>query len=274
MQENDALKPPEDTLLARLWPAVAADFLARSREAAIGDLPASNVHTGLQLVGMVRLVSGWQPPPLPKAVAVAMHANEAGTTEEPVDFDWAGEPARLVGVVVHCLLHRIGLIGVENVDHQDLEALKLAGRSLLIQSGITPRHLEKAVQQVARALRTMCVEDETGRWILSNRHQEARCEWALSVPTAIAAGHSISVSIIDRTFVDAAGVRWIIDYKTGSHTGGSLEEFLDREQLRYRPQLDRYAQVLQRMEDRPMHLALYFPLLGKWRKWIPSRESA
>lgn len=274
MQENDALKPPEDTLLAKLWPAVAADFLTRSREAAIGDLPASNVHTGLQPVGMVRLASGWQPPPLPKAVAVAMYANEAGTTEEPVDFDWAGEPARLVGVVVHRLLHRIGLIGVENVDHQDLEALKLAGRSLLIQSGITPRHLEKAVQQVARALRTMCVEDETGRWILSNRHQEARCEWALSVPTAIAAGHSISVSIIDRTFVDAAGVRWIIDYKTGSHTGGSLEEFLDREQLRYRPQLDRYAQVLQRMEDRPMHLALYFPLLGKWRKWIPSRESA
>jgi len=268
MQEKDALKPPEDTLLAKLWPAVAADFLARSREAGIEDSPASNAHAGLQPVGIVRLASGWQPPPLPKAVAIAIHTNEASMTEEPVDFDWAGEPARLVGVVVHRLLHRIGLIGVENVGYQDLEDLKLAGRSLLIQSGITPRYLEKAVQQVARALRTVCVEDDTGRWILSNRHQEARCEWALSVPATIAAGHSISVSIIDRTFVDATGMRWIIDYKTGSHTGSGLEEFLDREQLRYRPQLDRYAQVLRRMEDRPMHLAIYFPLLGKWRKWI------
>lgn len=267
MQEKDALKPPEDTLLAKLWPAVAVDFLVRSREVDIRDLPASNAYAGLQLARTVRLVSGWQPPRLPEAIEVAMHTNEAGIAEESVDFDWAGEPARLVGVVVHRLLHRIGLIGVENVDRQDLEDLKLAGRSLLMQAGITPRHLETAVQQVARALRTMCVEDETGRWILSNRHQESHCEWALSVPTAIAAGHSISVNIIDRTFVDKAGVRWIIDYKTGSHTGGGLEEFLDREQLRYRPQLDRYAQVLQRMEDRPMHLAIYFPLLGKWRKW-------
>ena len=273
MRESDALKPPEDTLLARLWPAVAADFVARSREADIGDLPAPTIPTDFQLAGTVRLVSGWQPPSLPETVAVTVYTDEAGIAEESVDFDWAGEPARLVGVVVHRLLQRIGLIGIENLDRQNLEDLKLAGRSLLMQSGITPRHLETAAQQIARALTIMCVEDETGRWILSNRHQEARCEWVLSVPTATPADHSISVSVIDRTFVDKSGVRWIIDYKTGSHTGGDLEAFLDREQLRYRPQLDRYAQALQQMEDRPIHLAIYFPLLGKWRKWTPTVRS-
>ena len=40
-------------------------------------------------------------------------------------------------------------------------------------------------------------------------------------------------------FVDDAGTRWIVDYKVGSHGGGSLDEFLDREQERYRQQLER-----------------------------------
>ena len=47
--------------------------------------------------------------------------------------------------------------------------------------------------------------------------------------------------VIDRSFVDAAGVRWIVDYKTSRHEGAGLDEFLDREQERYRPQLERYA---------------------------------
>ncbi|MCC6916311.1 UvrD-helicase domain-containing protein [Nitrosomonas sp.] len=270
LEGGDRLSPPSDTLLAKLWPAVAADFQKRLRETGVENLPVSNGRASSPLfVSRKRLVPAWQPPPLPEAVAVAMHAHEAGMTEEPVDFDWAGEPARLVGVVVHRLLHRIGLAGIENINQQDLDGFIQTGRSLLMQSGIAPQDLETAVQQITKTLRVMCVEDETGRWILSSRHQEAHCEWALLV----AAGGSTSISIIDRTFVDTAGVRWVIDYKTGSHSGGGLEEFLDREQQRYRPQLERYAQALQRMENRPIRLAIYFPLLGKWREWILPRGS-
>ena len=73
--------------------------------------------------------------------------------------------------------------------------------------------------------------------------------------------------VIDRTFVDAAGTRWIIDYKTGVHAGGEVDAFLDQEQQRYFPQLTRYANILQTMENRPIRLGLYFPLLGGWREW-------
>ncbi len=266
--DDKELNPPPDTLLAKLWPAVATDFHARSNEAGTTDLPVPDTGAGGQFTGRVCLAPAWQPPSLPEAVVVALHANDTKITEELVEFDWAGEPARLVGVVVHRLLHRIGLIGVENVNQQDLEGFVQAGRSLLMQSGIAPQHLEVAVQHVAKALRMMCVEDKTGRWILSNQHREIRCEWALSVVT----GDSTSISIIDRTFIDAEGARWIIDYKTGSHSGGGLEEFFDQEQQRYRPQLERYAQVLQRMAQDPVHLAIYFPLLGKWREWVPSHQ--
>ena len=33
--------------------------------------------------------------------------------------------------------------------------------------------------------------------------------------------------MIDRTFIDEAGVRWIIDYKTSDHEGSDLENFFE-----------------------------------------------
>ncbi len=79
-------------------------------------------------------------------------------------------------------------------------------------------------------------------------------------------GQLIHVAL-DRTFVDAQGTRWIVDYKTGTHEGGDLEAFLDREQERYREQLERYARIMAGFDSRPVRLALYFPLLRAWREW-------
>ena len=46
-------------------------------------------------------------------------------------------------------------------------------------------------------------------------------------------------------------MRWIVDYKTSSHEGAGLEEFLDRERERYAPQLERYAALMQPLGDEP-----------------------
>ena len=73
--------------------------------------------------------------------------------------------------------------------------------------------------------------------------------------------------MIDRTFLDKDGNRWIVDYKTSSHTGSDLEEFLDREQERYREQMDRYSAIMRRTDRRPVMIGLYFPLIGGWREW-------
>lgn len=269
--ESTMLTPPPDTLLTALWPAVATDFQSRLYEAEIGHSISPDTAAGLQSASCVCLAPGWQLPPAPATIRISAVLEGESAVQEPIDFDWAGEPARLVGMSVHRLLHRIGLIGVENLNRQGLERFKQAGRSLLIQFGISPQYLDSAAQQVAMALETMCINDAIGRWILSNRHQDAHCEWALSSSTGDAA---VSLSIIDRTFIDEAGTRWIIDYKTGSHTGGGIDEFLDREQLRYRAQLEHYGEILQRMEKRPARLAIYFPLLGKWREWACQLSAA
>jgi ATP-dependent exoDNAse (exonuclease V) beta subunit len=73
--------------------------------------------------------------------------------------------------------------------------------------------------------------------------------------------------VIDRTFVDAEGIRWIIDYKSSAHEGGGLEDFIDSEVERYAPQLANYRNAMQLLEpERTVRTALYFPLLGVFRE--------
>ena len=85
--------------------------------------------------------------------------------------------------------------------------------------------------------------------------------------TTIIDGEHMSL-VIDRTFCGIDGYRWIVDYKTSSHEGVDVEFFLDREQERYRTQLNRYAKLMRETNDKPIKLGLYFPLLNGWREWL------
>jgi hypothetical protein len=126
--------------------------------------------------------------------------------------------------------------------------------------GVPEAELNNALKRVTEALLS-ALDDPRARWVLSP-HQDARTEWRLS---GVLDGKVVEIAI-DRSFVDAHGVRWIVDYKTGIHEGASLEGFLDNERLRYREQLERYATLLARMDSRPIRLALYFPLVKGWRE--------
>jgi ATP-dependent exoDNAse (exonuclease V) beta subunit len=76
--------------------------------------------------------------------------------------------------------------------------------------------------------------------------------------------------VIDRCLVDAAGDRWVIDFKTSFHSGGGLDEFLERELLRYAPQLRLYAALASRLGPQRVRAALYFPWLGEFRELDPA----
>ena len=72
--------------------------------------------------------------------------------------------------------------------------------------------LDQAVQRVHEALRRT-LSDAKGAWLFDPQHSEAKSEYAL---TLIEHGKPVT-SIMDRSFVDANGIRWIIDYKTSTH---------------------------------------------------------
>ena len=95
-----------------------------------------------------------------------------------------------------------------------------------------------------------------------SRAREAQSELAL---TGVRGGHIVN-AVIDRTFVDADGIRWVVDFKTSPHEGGDLAAFLDSEVVRYAGQLPRYAHLARELGPEPVRAGLYFPLLGAWRE--------
>ena len=175
---------------------------------------------------------------------------------DDVEFEWASHWAKHVGTVVHRWLQAIAADGVERYNDDEIDRQRPALRRMLRQLGTEKRMLQQAEDRVADALKKT-LHDQTGRWILSDQHQHA----AVELPITVAGPHDFEQSVIDRTFVDADEIRWIIDYKTSSHEGGDLQHFLESEETRYRPQLTRYRDALLESEKRETRTALYFPLL-------------
>ncbi|MDH5738044.1 MAG: PD-(D/E)XK nuclease family protein, partial [Gammaproteobacteria bacterium] len=273
-----ALKEPaKDTLLARLWPVLAEEFdtvwhqYHENRENKASEAHDVEESQPKQAEMRQRLALDWTLPPLPEPVLSGAGVDgmsgiiesAAETPErESVDYDWAGETARHVGTVVHRLYQHIARTGVERLAPSGVDTMVQFGHNMLVRLGVPESRLINAGEEIRQAMEA-ALTDERGRWLLSHQHEEAQSELALSQATRKGVIHRI----MDRTFVDESGIRWIIDYKTGTHTGGGREEFLDREQARYRQQLEAYARMMRLLDQRPIRLGLYFPMVRGWREW-------
>lgn len=261
--EATVCSPPGGSLLARLWPAVEAHFVAAAADRGAGteaDASPAAETTGERT--LCRLPVDWRLPPAPAPVMAKPIALAPRDAPVEVEFAWAGETARHIGTVTHRLLQELARAGIAAAGDLRPQPLHAAAMQALAAAGVPAADLDAAARRVLDAVRST-LDDERGRWILDPGHSDARCEYALS---GVHEGRLIS-AVIDRCFIDADGVRWIIDYKTGVHEGGGMETFLDREQARYREQLERYAALFRQREDRPVRLGLYFPLLRGWREW-------
>jgi ATP-dependent helicase/nuclease subunit A len=250
--------PSSQSLLGKLWPVVAPAFEAAARDCR----PQEVLPTGAAAIDQTlrRLPADWVPPAAPAAVQWDA-PEDAVRAQDALEFSWAGETARHVGTVVHRWLQRIAEDGAEGWDERRIESLRPLLRAALAGRGVGDAELDDAAARASRAL-VNCLADERGRWLLGRRDQ-ARSEWRL---TGVSNGQLARI-VIDRSFVDAGRVRWIIDYKTSVHEGTDVDAFLDNERERYRGQLERYARMLCAGGERRIRLGLYFPLLGGWREW-------
>ena len=272
------VKPGANSLLAKLWPAVEPDVSAALSEVINSDgssqpsgknLSTTDGKCGGNSSNLHRLPVSWswpagsEPFSWPANPLYAGRLDESATLEQP-EFLWAGIDAAAIGTVVHQQLQLLCQLG-ENfwVDCPAAER-RLPVSQALASMGLTGRRMEKGVSRVERAVE-QCLADKRGRWLLDQSHSGGETEYAL---TEWSDGTFRNI-IIDRMFVDQ-GVRWIVDYKTGDHTGGAVDEFLDREQERYAPQLEKYAAIVASQSAEPVRLGLYFPLLQGWREWEPS----
>ena len=163
--------------------------------------------------------------------------------------------ARIFGELVHFGLKQLVQQGPEWLEHA--AGLPLWRRQLArsADGGELDELLQKLQQHLHGHL-----QSEQGRWLFSNHHQQDQCELAL---LDYRSGYRKSF-VVDRTFVDTDGTRWIIDYKTATPAAGqALADFLAAEAQRYRNQLDNYRQLLAVQAPTPScRIALYFTALG------------
>jgi ATP-dependent exoDNAse (exonuclease V) beta subunit len=263
-QGSQRLLPPgESCALGMLWPVVGEHYAQRLQQA--GSIEGEAVPVAARDPLLRRLPAGWRPPPAPPGPDVEPRVRRSAGEIAPVVFDWATQTARHVGTLVHRELQRIAACG--QFPGPNDPGLRGRYARELAELGVPANMREEAIERCRTAL-ALAIEDPRGRWLLDGSHREAASELALSGPLD---GELVSV-VIDRTFIDPAGTRWVIDYKTSTHEGAALEGFLDSEQQRYREQLERYASLVSRLGPEPVKVALYFPLLRAWREWWPRTE--
>jgi len=269
--DDPHLKEPEQgTLLSFFWPVVSRDFeqvFAQARREDRLERPAAAARPRRTAPPLKAVPADFDLPPAP-APAVPATARRAERSTRPIrpDFDWAGEEAIAVGVVVHAELEHLAAAGLPP---SALALERERWRSRLLALGLPASGAQRALARVEEALRRVASSPLAAR-LLDPSAREAESELAL---TALLDGEVVSVKI-DRSFVDEEGRRWIIDWKTSSHEGGGLEAFLQSELERYRPQLTRYSRVLSLYDARPQCVGLYFPLLDAWQELqLPRRDS-
>ncbi|MBC8520128.1 MAG: UvrD-helicase domain-containing protein [Gammaproteobacteria bacterium] len=251
--EGELGRPQSGSLLEQLWPVVKSKYEQLFDSGVVDLESAKNRKMVIQGSARPQRISTiWEQPHPPAATP---SAGQQTFESERVVYQWAAASAVHVGTVVHAILQWIADAGVESWrDSDKLRSVRKRAENQLRQLGVASETMVEAADKVMEALR-LVLEDDKGCYLLSD-HAEAKSEWSLSARI----GDERFNITIDRTFVDEDGVRWIVDWKTSSHSGGNLDGFLDEEVARYTPQLQRYGKVLQQMEDRPQKLVLYFPM--------------
>ncbi len=253
------LNPQHGSLLHLLWPACKADFensehLVEYVQQDAKETEDNNERPSIPLLSLPTNLPGLALPP-----PVQFTPEPITQQQEQPEFSWAQEDTRIIGLAVHQLLQ-----------YADIDQLKSWQQSVdpdiiqasLQKAGLIAARMVDATKHVANMLQLLA-QDDRAHWIFSPQHSQISSEWSLSCQQ----NGKVNTYIIDRSFVDENGTRWIIDFKTGSHEGGDIEHFLDEEESRYAPQLEQYTALLRALEPkREIRMGLYFPALGKWRE--------
>ncbi len=235
-------QPPAGSFLQMLWP-----YFRELGFNAGALAPESKVLTQSESTAknppFQRLVADWQPPPL-------LNKSLAQEPWTPCATGMADRRPAWTGVVIHEALAELA----QRSPHFSDVLTNARWEQRLRQLGMSTVDLPEAMIQIRAALQKT-LEDPRGLWILSAAHQERKNEYALSAVI----DQQIQHVILDRTFIDEVGTRWIIDYKTSVFREADIDF--------YYPQLERYARIMALREPRTIRLALYFPLCSTWREW-------
>jgi len=249
-EEGQWKQPTEGSLLKKLWPAIHEKL----GPSTLSATPVTNADKTTLFIK--RLHDDWRHPVIEKPAA-----------DRPVHNKIQGfhlitaKEAPILGTVVHYLLQQISRFSPAWWQEKSSTNKRAYLQLLFVQNGLLAPQAAPWVEKAEKALAN-ALADPRGQWLLQAR-PETEAEYSL---TAVFAG-KVKTLIIDKTFVDENGLRWIIDYKTATPDGQGLSSFLEHEKQIYTEKMQEYHQAFTLLDPRPIRLGLYFPLVPAWCEW-------
>jgi ATP-dependent exoDNAse (exonuclease V) beta subunit len=264
--------PVKNSLLAFLWPTILEQGqLIEPNEATLysADQP-SHAKTNEEANTLLRLPAGWQSNidfPAHRSVQTELNTALEGSSNKLPSTEANGAElnniATAIGTLVHRALAQITQDGIKTWNQERLKKQLPVWRSQLRQLGVYDG-LDKAATIIEKQV-SHCCTGQHGVWLLDNGHIDSQTEYPITVQTST----GYKQYRVDRTFIDEQGTRWIIDYKSSQPSSDtdnnleseSLEQFLQRQAGLYHKQMQAYYEGFQKLEDRAIKLALYYPAI-------------
>ena len=252
LDDDGVVKTPiRSSLLATVWDTLSEQFSVSNK---------SSSETGIEPIldqSLQRLPADWT---IAKQRSVDWQApvNQSEQDGE-LEFDWATPLAAGVGSVLH---NWIEANSTRLFELEISRAQKSKWRSQLAAYGVAPERLQAGVNRLADAVTGM-QRDEHARFIFGYQ-QDASNELSLTRFK----DSKLETFSLDRTFIDDAGTRWVVDYKTTTTQRKDISRFVEEQvNQRHKPQLENYGSLMAELDDRPIKLAVYFPLLQIMHTW-------
>ena len=243
--------PSKSTLLGRLWPTLKLTYEKKMCTENINfdsDTVTSSIYVEpvLQKIDHLYLSPfGVEPP---KIITNELMNNKS--QQNNIEFSWVGENAKKVGVIVHRWLDMVfnhGVMPSIAEMHSNEDLLICWARNLYVRN----EQINDVMSRVKMTI-TNIIEDRVNHeYILGRGYSELPITGLWNDER-----HSI---IIDKIYIDDQDQHWVIDYKTSTHEGGRLSDFVTSEIERYSDQLNKYAKIYENFSECKPKVALYFP---------------
>jgi ATP-dependent helicase/nuclease subunit A len=258
-ESGEIRKPASNTLLASIWSATEAGFIADCGPA---ESVKSEVEDDVLDQTLSRLPADYQVAlalPINWQAANQLSAQEPDAETAQIQFEWSTEVATAVGVVMH------GWLQFNQSRLYELKAddqLRNQWRAELRALRVPSARLAYGVERLCSALQN--IQNDSQSAFLFADYPDQNNEYSIGSNEQ----GLVKTFRIDRTFVDQNNTRWIVDYKTTLTHAQDIDLFVDEQiEKRHRPQLQHYGALMSKLDDRPIKLAIYFPMLGKLRSW-------
>lgn len=251
-KDGEASAPGSRTLLATIWDSLdeaSVDYIAiRSINLAI-----EQQNPLYSPPSLLRLPSGAF-----EAMGLAEEVLEPAASNEEVELGTNNQLQIEIGNLVHEALQNY-LTNTQLLKPENLSGMQEYWKRRLSAFSFDDAELDEAMQKIEQSLHNTLGNSELA-WVFDHNLEQSAAELALQSYS----NGFVHTHVIDRTFIDKNGVRWIIDYKSSqANITQSTEDFLAEQKALYSNQLARYRTLFEKEENSGLKTALLFTSLAK-----------